>query len=685
MGTGYMELLTISLKNFRSHVDTNIDFTKLSTPMVIKGVNKDRTQDRASNGAGKSSIFDAITYALFGVGKDFLRTGTDSGGVILTFRHAGADYTIEKNFTVKDYTIKLYRDGVIISEQKLEAITTIRELIGISKPIYDQTIYQEQGFTNFFGGMSNNYKSQMLMEILEIDQWEKYHAVTKVQLKLINEQTTKTNTKKEVKLLDLEKLNKELAQIDIVSLNKAYSTQVELLNSKQQLLQSYAQTEFLESQLLAGKPQLERGNSYLSTLRKNIHAAKDTIAKYTDIVNGIISKELVPIDEKIRADVKANALIIEKAIAAKETELSLKATELDTFDKKLPVIMAQAVCPFCRKSMEPEYKAQLEIHLSGERAQLVSEIEKIREDCGKLMLRRSDITSQSAALDKQATIYLESVSTRSQAETILSQAQSALTEYMTQLPDAEALVRTMTDELNSITAILSSQNLSSVGILRQDIVTIQDKVNVLKEKLDSVAPLQLRIKDLEQELAQIDVELTRYNSAVDTLKHIQYIFSTNGIQKWLFTQALVELSAMTNSLLNTIDLSVGFQLEKSKKLGEGFKPVFDIVVTRNSTGSVYTFDGLSGGERELINFALRLALSSLIAMRSDFKFMIIDEGFQNLDEPYREDIATLLKQLSSQFQIFLVTHFPDLEGEFENVMNIVKEHDISHVEISGGA
>ncbi len=68
----------------------------------------------------------------------------------------------------------------------------------------------------------------------------------------------------------------------------------------------------------------------------------------------------------------------------------------------------------------------------------------------------------------------------------------------------------------------------------------------------------------------------------------------------------------------------------------------------------------SGGEQDLANLCLRIAVSQVVAERSSgspISFIVLDEIFGSQDEERRELILNAFVQLSSQFrQIFVITH-----------------------------
>jgi len=81
---------------------------------------------------------------------------------------------------------------------------------------------------------------------------------------------------------------------------------------------------------------------------------------------------------------------------------------------------------------------------------------------------------------------------------------------------------------------------------------------------------------------------------------------------------------------------------------------------------------ISGGETDLANLVLRLAISQMIAERAGqpLSLLIMDEIFGSLDARRREDVVRLLQRLADRFpQVILVTHV-ELEGRVNRLMHV---------------
>jgi exonuclease SbcC len=82
---------------------------------------------------------------------------------------------------------------------------------------------------------------------------------------------------------------------------------------------------------------------------------------------------------------------------------------------------------------------------------------------------------------------------------------------------------------------------------------------------------------------------------------------------------------------------------------------------------------LSGGEEDIANLVLRLAVSQMIAERSGqaFSLLILDEIFGHLDESRRFNVLDLLRALGDRFeQVILITHIEGVRDGLDNVIGV---------------
>jgi exonuclease SbcC len=82
---------------------------------------------------------------------------------------------------------------------------------------------------------------------------------------------------------------------------------------------------------------------------------------------------------------------------------------------------------------------------------------------------------------------------------------------------------------------------------------------------------------------------------------------------------------------------------------------------------------ISGGEQDVANLCLRLAISQMIAERAgqSFSLLILDEVFGSLDESRRQNVVELLRGLGDRFeQVILITHIEQVREGLDRVISV---------------
>ncbi len=82
---------------------------------------------------------------------------------------------------------------------------------------------------------------------------------------------------------------------------------------------------------------------------------------------------------------------------------------------------------------------------------------------------------------------------------------------------------------------------------------------------------------------------------------------------------------------------------------------------------------ISGGEEDLANLVLRLAISQMIAERAgqSFSLLVLDEVFGSLDEARRLNVVELLRRLQDRFeQVILITHIESVREGLDRVITV---------------
>ncbi len=192
-------------------------------------------------------------------------------------------------------------------------------------------------------------------------------------------------------------------------------------------------------------------------------------------------------------------------------------------------------------------------------------------------------------------------------------------------------------------------------------------------------------------LKQLEGESKRVQETVKTLLKqeeeytaIALALSKDGIQALLIEDALPEIEHEANSLLSKLtDNQAHISIESLRDLRSGkTKETLDIKIS-DAVG-VRPYELFSGGEAFRIDFALRIAISKLLARRAGTALptLIIDEGFGSQDEEGLSNIMEALYTIQEDFEkIIIVSHLPGLKEQFPVHFNVTKTADGSIVNI----
>jgi len=95
---------------------------------------------------------------------------------------------------------------------------------------------------------------------------------------------------------------------------------------------------------------------------------------------------------------------------------------------------------------------------------------------------------------------------------------------------------------------------------------------------------------------------------------------------------------------------------------------------------------ISGGEEDLANLVLRLAISEMIAERAGqpFSLLILDEVFGSLDETRRHNVVDLLRRLQDRFeQVILITHIETVREGLDRVVAVRYDEESGTSRVNG--
>ncbi|MBN1562622.1 MAG: SMC family ATPase [Anaerolineae bacterium] len=204
---------------------------------------------------------------------------------------------------------------------------------------------------------------------------------------------------------------------------------------------------------------------------------------------------------------------------------------------------------------------------------------------------------------------------------------------------------------------------------------------------EQVIRAEQALKALEQ-ARQRKVELAQRRDTLSVDKGIfedlRAAFGRNGIPAMIIEAAIPELEEEANHLLNKMTegrMHVRLDTQREKRTG-GVAETLDILISDELGTRAY--ESYSGGEAFRVNFAIRVALSQMLARRAgaQLRTLFVDEGFGTQDEAGRQRLVEAINSVQEQFDLLLViTHIDELRDAFPVQIEITKTPDGSRVRL----
>jgi len=276
--------------------------------------------------------------------------------------------------------------------------------------------------------------------------------------------------------------------------------------------------------------------------------------------------------------------------------------------------------------------------------------------------------------------------------------QKAMAALSADAENREHLIMTLKQKEKTLEDLYT--NINELSIKTKDMPVIKEQIQITQSEryiLESNAKdLETRrgmlierfnaVKRAQNEILVKQKELEHLRKMITIYKILTEIYGKSGIQAAIIENAIPELAAKTNEILGKITdgrLYVEFLTQRDKKSG-GTIETLDIKISDESGTRKY--ETYSGGEEFRINFAIRIALSKVLAHRAgaSLRMLILDEGFGVLDEQGREKLVESINSIKDEFDnILVITHIQDLKEAFPIRLEITKETTGSTFKMTG--
>lgn len=222
--------------------------------------------------------------------------------------------------------------------------------------------------------------------------------------------------------------------------------------------------------------------------------------------------------------------------------------------------------------------------------------------------------------------------------------------------------KTLEKDIERLTALVAEyrKRQQEVATQRTAATQAREKVVIAEQQLASLEQQRRRKADLQDRLDNTEAEKA-------TCEALRLAFGKNGVPAMVIETAIPELEVAANELLTRMTdgrMHLRLTTQREKQSG-GVMETLDIEIADELGTRAYEM--YSGGEAFRINFALRVALSKMLARRAGahLRTLFIDEGFGTQDDDGRNKLVEAITAIQNDFDLVLViTHIDELRDAF---------------------
>ncbi|MDD1770041.1 MAG: hypothetical protein LUO79_03050, partial [Methanomassiliicoccales archaeon] len=355
-----------------------------------------------------------------------------------------------------------------------------------------------------------------------------------------------------------------------------------------------------------------------------------------------------------------------KALEEERRQLEEEATQYIKIRKALEDRRVKLIA-------EREKEVGLGSRISGWNEQIV---EKGRES-EKLSARSKEIGTVSFDEERYKSLKSRLVTLKQSAD-----AYHAVSAQLQRLPSLEADARSAQESLSTAkeAAKRATELLAGIGYRDGDLEAAQSVVDratsTAMAKSKEIASKRSELAARESEVGGLRRQLEELRICEERANECSARYERQTALSGVMRDFKSEVIARITPALSEIASGLFTELTEGKYAGLELNDEYDIEVL--DAGKKYELARFSGGEEDLANLCLRLAISKLISERagSALNFLILDEIFGSQDQVRKRNLVNAFNQLSRQFsQIVLITHVEDVKDMLGGAIVVTEKED----------
>jgi len=684
-----ISIKSLTLRNFKSfRGDHQISLTRSPGLHFIAGENQDEPR-LGANGVGKSTVFDAVFYALFGKtvrglkADNVVTNGEDDCAVSLVITVDGKDTEYARKRSSG-------RNSFTINGAEMDTTASV-SVAGLDEQLFRLALIRGQ-FSPMFFDLSPAEQLRVLDEVLDLDYWLQASETAKGAAKALAEkiqtfglemaglrganEATREAIAEETRLRDeFEGKRTTLVASRISGVNERKIS----LSEAEDRLERVKNTPLADTK--PAEIKLEEAIKHHTQARENAQVKPDLSVDQTQAIKfqGEIDRLT---NEDLAAASKARDEVVSR-LNQRRAELRFATDARGVIER----MESGAQCPTCLQPISVEHKETCLAEAVGRCEQIFDDIKSIETD------DLEPVDDKVSGIESEIEHYK---GRKLDAETLAqAHAQERGEEYH-RLVDLERkaadVVAQRQKEVANLRKSIDSHDThireaeSHVGHCKEMLKAAE---TAHQEAVAAVNPHESRVVDLQAELKRRDSEIEALKADINSFevdKH-QAEYWVEGFKRvrlHVVSQALLALELEVNNSLNSLGMpeyKVKFHTVKENKSGS-VSHRFYIGVMKGDSTVTTPLQAWSGGEYQRLRLACELGLSNLILMSRGIiaDFEMWDEPTEHLSAEGVENLMACLRSRAIERgrAVWMIDHtarsFP-----FDSVMLIIKSREGSYV------
>jgi DNA repair exonuclease SbcCD ATPase subunit len=639
-----MHIAQIVIENYGSFYGKHVlDLREGIT--IISGNNKD-SRTANSNGSGKSTVFEAADWCIFGVvpkddSVDSIIPHKESDALVIVRLLDGEDTIVierSRHRTKKSgkTVLKVWKNNDALTALDVsQTQQIINQLIGLDRRIFHAAVFFGQNDTWSFAQARESERLDLLLKILDLELLDELADVAK---KHAGEYKTRLDTavqrkqQAETAIGDLRAMAMELDTSIVTWQQNQQKTIADIMNRVQPITE---RMHVLWQTVL----------QHEETVRANHSMAQQQFA-LTPPIEYDNSPLQQAVHEADTAHIQWN-----KTLAVSANEVRRLAKEIKHMDNLMQ--SGHSVCSQCKQPISlsvAQHEKQRLMALQAEEQKKLTEADAALN--GWAQKKRELEQQHSNHLAAHAQAYQEQMTVMQEANAQLQEVIRAKTEYDRLTQDRNFLIQDVEKRKLEQNPWIAQKTAMAADIVKRD-----------------------------NELALLEQEIKTMRIDVDHYEFWKQGLGNKGLKSYILDSKLAEMNAHVNEWLELLtggDIWVQFLTQTITKANKVKNELTIRVYIRDASGLVIdqNFNSWSGGEKKRIGWAIDFGLSRMLAGRAQkvWKTLVLDEVFKHVDERGGQAVMDMLRVLRVEKDyIAVIEHNPVFKDDFDHNLEVTKK------------